>query len=104
MGVIARFAMGSSVESARRRCHYAPKLLRMAQVDRKLTGSADEHFVCSALAQLGWAASLTREGVARADILAVHASSARRLIEVQVKTISTSGTRAGPWAQSGSPQ
>jgi hypothetical protein len=60
----------------------------MAQVDRKLTGSAGEHFVCSALAQLGWAASLTREGVAHADILAVHASSARRLIEVQVKTIS----------------
>src|SRR3954447_20445532 len=60
----------------------------MAQVDRKLTGSAGEHFVCSALAQLGWAASLTREGVAHADILAGHASSARRLIEVQVKTIS----------------
>lgn len=61
-------------------------------VDRKLTGSAGEHYVCSVLAQIGWAASLTREGVAHADVLAVGADldagvPERPMIEVQVKTM-----------------
>ena len=64
----------------------------MPSRDQKLTGSAGEHFVCSTLAQLDWAASLTREGVARADILAVRADMGaeqpeRPMIEVQVKTM-----------------
>jgi hypothetical protein len=64
----------------------------MPSRDQKLTGSAGEHFVCSMLAQLDWAASLTREGVARADILAVRADIGseqpeRPMIEVQVKTM-----------------
>jgi hypothetical protein len=50
----------------------------MPSRDQKLTGSAGEHFVCSTLAQLDWAASLTREGVARADILAVRADATLR--------------------------
>jgi hypothetical protein len=54
--------------------------------DTKVVGSAGEHFVCSVLAQLGWAAALTREGVAHADVLAVRASAERQMIEVQVKT------------------
>jgi hypothetical protein len=41
------------------------------------------------LARAGWAASLTRDGLARTDILAVHASAERRMIEVQVKTVRT---------------
>lgn len=61
-------------------------ILRAMLADRKLTGSAGEHFVCSQLAQLGWAASLTRDGLERTDILAVH-SDTREMIEVQVKTM-----------------
>jgi hypothetical protein len=44
------------------------------------------------LARAGWAASLTRDGLARTDILAVQASAERRMIEVQVKTV-----RTGSW-------
>ena len=60
--------------------------------DTKLSGSAGEHYVCSMLARIGWAASLTRDGLARTDILAVQASAERRMIKVQVKTIT-----AGMW-------
>src|SRR3954447_22969012 len=62
-----------------------------AKVDTRLTGAAGEHYVCSALARYGWAPSLTRDGLERTDILAVH-SSTRRLIEIQVKTV-----RTGHW-------
>ena len=55
--------------------------------DTKVVGSAGEHFVCSTLAQLRWSAALTREGVAHADVLAVHPDPPRRMVEVQVKTI-----------------
>lgn len=58
--------------------------------DTKLVASAGEHHVCSMLARHGWAASLTRDGLERSDILAVQTSD-RRMIEVQVKTIA-SGT------------
>ena len=61
------------------------------RVDTKLTGSAGEHYVCSMLARYGWAASLTRDGLERTDVLAVH-SSTREMIEVQVKTV-----RSGSW-------
>lgn len=47
--------------------------------------------MCSMLARDKWAASLTRDGLARTDILAVRADEERRMIEVQVKTI-TEGT------------
>lgn len=59
--------------------------------DSKLSASAGEHYVCSMLARYGWAASLTRDGLARTDILAVQASEQRRMVEIQVKTI-TSGS------------
>lgn len=76
----------------------------MIRADRKVVASAGEHFVCSVLSQLGWAAALTREGVARADILAVHADELRQMIEVQVKTISPSRKpswpRGGKWLES----
>lgn len=55
--------------------------------DRKLVGSSGEHYVCYQLARNRWVASLTREGLERSDILAVHSES-RRMIEVQVKTAS----------------
>jgi hypothetical protein len=53
-------------------------------VDNKLTGSSGEHYVCYALARQGWAASLTRDGLQRTDILAVNTDS-RRVVEIQVK-------------------
>ncbi len=56
--------------------------------DHKLTKSIGEHFVCSALAQAGWAASLTRDGIARTDILAVNSASGE-MIQIQVKTSTT---------------
>jgi hypothetical protein len=58
---------------------------RLGSMDRKLVGSAGEHLVCSVLAQFNWAAALTREGVARTDVLAVNAETGRT-ISVQVKT------------------
>lgn len=61
------------------------------KIDTKLTGSAGEHYVCSMLARHGWAGSLTRDGLERTDVLAVHVTD-RHMIEVQVKTI-----RAGSW-------
>jgi hypothetical protein len=60
--------------------------------DTKLSASAGEHYVCSMLARAGWAGSLTRDGLARTDILAVQSSAERQMIEVQVKTI-----RVGSW-------
>lgn len=58
--------------------------------DTKLVKSAGEHWVCGVLSRLGWAAALTRDGVARTDILAAHSDSGA-MIEVQVKTASFSG-------------
>src|SRR6185295_6133299 len=61
------------------------------KVDTKLTGSAGEHYVCSMLARYGCAASLTRDGLERTDVLAVHVVE-RHMIEVQVKAV-----RTGSW-------
>src|SRR3954471_6106037 len=60
--------------------------------DTKLSGSAGEHYVCSMLAREGWAASLTRDGLARTDILAVQSSAERQMIEGPANTI-----RSGTW-------
>jgi hypothetical protein len=54
--------------------------------DNKLTKSAGEHWVCAVLSRLGWAAALTRDGIARTDILAVHENG--RHVSIQVKTSS----------------
>lgn len=62
-----------------------------AMADNKMTKSAGEHWVCSVLARLGWAAALTRDGLERTDILAVHSQPPRRMIEVQVKTANDYG-------------
>jgi hypothetical protein len=70
--------------------------------DNKMTKSAGEHWVCSVLARLGWAAALTRDGLERTDILAVHSQQPRRMIEVQVKTANDHGKPnwlIGPKAQ-----
>lgn len=62
--------------------------------DTKLTKSAGEQWVCSVLARLGWAAALTRDGVERTDILAVHAGGElRQMVEIQVKTVNHAGPR-----------
>ncbi len=52
--------------------------------DNKLTKSAGEHWVCSVLSRLGWAAALTRDGVERTDILAANLDG--KHISIQVKT------------------
>jgi hypothetical protein len=56
-------------------------------IDTKLVKSAGEHWVCGVLSRLGWAAALTRDGIARTDVLAAH-STTGAMIEVQVKTAS----------------
>ena len=60
----------------------------MPKRDTKLTKSIGEHHVCAELARHGWAAALTRDGLARTDILAVQADDDERrtLVEIQVKT------------------
>ncbi|GAB3471938.1 hypothetical protein AB1207_24095 [Kineococcus endophyticus] len=56
--------------------------------DNKMLKTAGEHWVASTLALHGWAPALTRDGIERTDILAVHVAEARTAIEVQVKTSS----------------
>ncbi len=70
------------------------------RVDPKLVTAAGEHFVCAALAQLEWAPSLTREGLTRTDILAVHTRS-REMIEVQVKAMREVRRPAWPLGRKG---
>ena len=65
-----------------------PTSLMAPRIDTKLTAAAGEHYVCSMLARYGWAASLTRDGLERTDVLAVHSLS-RVMVEVQAKTIRT---------------
>ena len=55
--------------------------------DTKMVKLVGEHWVCSVMAGFGWGVALTRDGLERTDILAVHQES-RRTIEVQVKTAS----------------
>lgn len=57
--------------------------------------SAGEHWVCSVLARVGWAPALTRDGLARTDILAANTRDERQLIEVQVKTTTASNWLLG---------
>ncbi len=56
-------------------------------VDTKMTKTIGEQYVCAMLARQDWAPALTRDGLARTDILAVHTAEERRMIEVQVKSI-----------------
>lgn len=63
--------------------------------DKKMTKSAGEHWVCSVLSRMGWAAALTRDGIERTDILAVLTDSeSRAMIEVQVKATADPVARA----------
>jgi hypothetical protein len=51
--------------------------------------TAGEHLVCSMLARHGWAPAMTRDGIARTDILAVSTVLPNRpTVEVQVKAAS----------------
>jgi hypothetical protein len=55
--------------------------------DNKLTKSVGEHWTCAMLSREGWAPALTRDGIARTDILAVATHlETRPMVEVQVKT------------------
>jgi hypothetical protein len=71
-------------------------ILRNACVmaDNKMTKTVGEHWVCATLARHGWAPALTRDGIARTDILAVgtHLDN-RPMVEIQVKTATDIGSR-----------
>jgi hypothetical protein len=66
-------------------------------LDTKMTKTVGEHWVCATLARYGRAPALTRDGLARTDILAVGTLLASRpTVEIQVKTASDrGGTRHG---------
>jgi hypothetical protein len=62
--------------------------------DTKMIKTVGEHWVCASLARHHWAPALTRDGIARTDILAVGTFLAHRpMVEVQVKTASDTGGR-----------
>lgn len=53
-----------------------------------------EHWVCATLARHNWAPALTRDGIARTDILAVATHLANRpTVEIQVKAATDVGSR-----------
>lgn len=61
--------------------------------DTKQTKTIGEHHAAAELARRNWAPALTRDGLERTDILAVHADPEnRRMVEIQVKT-----ARAPKW-------
>ena len=62
-----------------------------AKSDTKQVKTIGEHHVCAVLARWSWAPALTRDGLERTDILAVHVGPGRPRIEVQVKTASGHG-------------
>ncbi|WP_120264499.1 hypothetical protein [Microbacterium sp. AG238] len=66
-------------------------------VDTKQTKTIGEHYAAAELARRGWAPALTRDGLARTDILAVHTGSGRRLVEVQVKTAMNTAWKYVNW-------
>lgn len=66
-------------------------------VDTKQTKTIGEHYAAAELARRGWAPALTRDGVARTDILAVQTGAERRLVEVQVKTAVNTGWKYVNW-------
>ena len=59
-----------------------------------MTKTVGEHWVCATLARHNWAPALTRDGIARTDILAVGTHLAHRpAVEIQVKTASGTGSK-----------
>lgn len=66
-----------------------------AVADTKMTKSSGEHWACSVLSQYGWGVALTRDGLERTDILAVHTTEpGRPMIEVQVKSLNFTGPKS----------
>ncbi|MEV4902847.1 hypothetical protein AB0K08_16090 [Citricoccus sp. NPDC055426] len=61
-------------------------------MDTKQTKTIGEHWAASELARHGWAPAMTRDGLARTDILALHTQTGR-MIQVQVKTSMSDGSR-----------
>jgi hypothetical protein len=62
--------------------------------DNKMTKTVGEHWVCATLARHNWAPALTRDGIARTDILAVGTNIVDRpTVEIQVKTATDTGSR-----------
>ena len=65
-------------------------------MDKKLRGSAGEYLVCGVLAQFGWAAALTRDGLARTDAVAVNVES-QETVSIQVKTVTVGAGESASW-------
>jgi hypothetical protein len=62
--------------------------------DNKMTKTVGEHWACATLARHSWAPALTRDGIARTDILAVGTNLVDRpTVEIQVKTATDTGSR-----------
>jgi hypothetical protein len=62
--------------------------------DNKMTKTVGERWVCATLARHNWAPALTRDGIARTDILAVGTNLVDRpTVEIQVKTATDKGSR-----------
>jgi len=61
-------------------------------VDTKQTKTIGEHWAASELARHGWAPAMTRDGLARTDILASHTQTGQ-MIQVQVKTSMSGGPK-----------
>lgn len=72
-----------------------------AMVDTKMVKTVGEHWVCATLARRNWAPALTRDAIARTDILAVGTDLPHRpMVEIQVKTASDVGNQTS-WALGG---
>jgi hypothetical protein len=65
--------------------------------DTKMVKTVGEHWTCAMLARHSWAPALTRDGIARTDVLAVGTHLRERpTIEIQVKT-ATQGAGRTTW-------
>jgi hypothetical protein len=87
---VVRFAVSASPVS--------PMDDAVVMMDKKMTKTIGEHWVCATLARYGWAPALTRDGIARTDILAVGTHLAHRpMVEIQVKTTTNDAGSKTSW-------
>lgn len=94
--IVTSVTLSASLEQVAYSIESAGRITIVA--DNKQTKTIGEHHVASELARRGWAPALTRDGLERTDILAIHADGAdRRQIEVQVKTTRFTDARRINW-------
>ena len=68
--------------------------VRQTVADTKMTKSSGEHWVCSMLSQYGWGAALTRDGLERTDILAVHTTEPGRPMRSPGEVLNYAGPKS----------